>query len=156
MNKIRFKVVAALFVKYLNGKPHFLLGLRDEFHPAPLTYEFPGGKRKMMYANVGNELKDVEELVYENKPVIYENAKDAINREMNEELGVDITVKDKIWEASYEDYDVELYECELLSENFKLTAHKEICWGDVEFISNIQNTVLSLPAMLPLLKTYEK
>lgn len=90
-----------------------LIGKRSSNVPFTGLWEFPGGKLEQ------NELP-----------------KDAIQRELMEELGVNSVVNDKlthmVLEYSGKFYNLMCYFVTLESEDFNLTAHDEVKWVELK------------------------
>ena len=95
-------------------------------------WEFPGGK------------------IEEN-----ESPRDAVSREIGEELGVSIGVGDRIYVIEYDYPDFHLtmhcYWCKLLSKEVKLLEHEAAKWLPVD--ENLLGAVDWLPADLDVIKT---
>ena len=103
MNQIN--VVAAIIKK----DDYYLLAKRNKDKYMALKWEFPGGK--------------VEK---------YETFKEALSREILEELNVNIDVHHKIAQESYQDDEINIvlhyFICSLLDEDIVLAEHEEIQW----------------------------
>jgi len=98
-------VVAAIIKK----GDHYLLAKRSKEKYMGLKWEFPGGK------------------VEPN-----ETFKDALSREILEELNVNIDIHNKVAEESYQDQEINIvlhyYLCTLIDTNIILSEHEAIEW----------------------------
>ena len=98
-------VVAAIIKK----GDHYLLAKRSKEKYMGLKWEFPGGK------------------VEQN-----ETFKDALSREILEELNVDIEIHNKVAEEGYLDEEINIvlhyYLCTLIDTNIVLSEHEAIEW----------------------------
>ena len=111
MNSI--DVVAAIIIK--NNK--YFIAQRNKKKHLGLRWEFPGGK------------------VEEN-----ENFKEALKREIKEELNIDILIKNKLAEENYCDEKINIklhyYYCEYLTGVIKLIEHENSAWVNKEDLKN--------------------
>lgn len=98
-------VVAAIIKK----EDHYLLAKRSKEKYMGLKWEFPGGK------------------VEQN-----ETFKDALSREILEELNVNIEIHNKVAEERYQDEEINIvlhyYLCTLIDTNIVLSEHEAIEW----------------------------
>ena len=98
-------VVAAIIKK----GDHYLLAKRSKEKYMGLKWEFPGGK------------------VEQN-----ETFKDALSREILEELNVNIEIHNKVAEERYQDEEINIvlhyYLCTLIDTNIVLSEHEAIKW----------------------------
>ena len=98
-------VVAAIFKK----GDFYLLAKRNRDKYMGLKWEFPGGK--------------VEDR---------ETFKEALSREILEELNVNIDIHNKVAQESYQDDEINIilhyFMCSLLDEDIILSEHEEIQW----------------------------
>ncbi len=98
-------VVAAIIKK----RDHYLLAKRSKEKYMGLKWEFPGGK------------------VEQN-----ETFKDALSREILEELNVNIEIHNKVAEERYQDEEINIvlhyYLCTLIDTNIVLSEHEAIEW----------------------------
>ena len=126
-SKKHIKVVAAIIFEessiYCFRRGH------NKYDYLANKFEFPGGKI---------ELK--------------ENKKQALKREILEELNVDILVKDELIEIEHEYPDFTLtmscFACEIKSGIMKLSEHTEVVLKDVDDIAELD----WLPADMPVVK----
>ena len=98
-------VVAAI----IKNNDYYLLAKRNKDKYMGLKWEFPGGK--------------VEDR---------ETFKEALSREILEELNVNIEIYNKVAQESYQDEEINIvlhyFMCSLLDENIVLSEHEEIQW----------------------------
>lgn len=123
MKKI-INVVGAII--YSDNK--ILCAQRSETMSLPLMWEFPGGKIE----------KD-------------ETEKEALIREIKEEMKCDLIVKDKVTTTEYE-YDfgivkLSTYKCELNKEMPTLTEHNQIVWLPIQQLNELTWAPADIPAV---------
>ena len=123
------KVVGAVI--YSENK--VLCAQRSENMSLPLMWEFPGGKIEKG-----------------------ETEKEALIREIKEEMKCDLIVKEKITTTDYE-YDfgivsLSTYKCELNKEMPTLTEHKAIKWLPLNELSNLNWAPADVPAVNIIIK----
>tara|TARA_X000000368_G_scaffold199784_1_gene157780 strand:- start:227 stop:604 length:378 start_codon:yes stop_codon:yes gene_type:complete len=98
-------VVAAI----IKNNDYYLLAKRNKDKYMGLKWEFPGGK--------------VEDR---------ETFKEALSREILEELNVNIDIHHKVAQESYQDDEINIvlhyFMCSLVDENIVLSEHEEIQW----------------------------
>jgi 8-oxo-dGTP diphosphatase len=113
--KKRIRVVAAVLVE--NAK--VLAACRGEGMHMPGLWEFPGGK-----VETG------------------ENDRDALRRELQEELAIDVTVKERIGSVihRYGDFEIELiaYHCADRTGDFVAREHAELRWLDAGALRSVE------------------
>lgn len=110
-----------------------LVAQRSSSMVLPLKWEFPGGK-------IENE--ECEEV--------------CIVREIQEELGMDITVKTRLTPViyHYEEFSLELipFICEVTNSTFQITEHTAVCWATLDELSNFDWA----SADIPIVNEYKK
>jgi len=116
------KVVCAI-IEY---EDKILIAQRSETMSLPLKWEFPGGK--------------IEE---------GENKEEALEREINEELKMQVEVKEALTpvEHHYPDFSITLFpfHCKAESQDFLKTEHKEIKWEKKENLHTYDWAAADIP-----------
>ena len=118
-----------------NEKGEILCTKRDKgkYEYVSLKWEFPGGKMEMG-----------------------ENEKQTLTRELSEELEIKVDILDKFYqvEHDYPDFHLSmaLYECKMLSHNFKMNVHKDIKWVKPENLLELEWAGADLPVAEKLAK----
>ena len=118
-----------------NEKNEILCALRSDKMSSPGFWEFPGGK-------------------VENN----EEAKDALEREILEELQCRIRVGDMITETTYEYPDIRVhlttYHAKIISGKPRATEHEEIRWIRQKQIGALKWAPADIPTVEKLIKAY--
>lgn len=116
------KVVCAI----IQSEKKILIAQRSESMKLPLKWEFPGGK--------------IEE---------GENKKEALEREIYEELRMNIEVHEALTsvEHHYPEFSITLYPflCDVKSKDFVKTEHKDIKWEKKENLTNYDWAAADIP-----------
>jgi 8-oxo-dGTP diphosphatase len=119
-------VVAAVIE---NERKEILCALRSETMPLPNVWEFPGGK--------------VEK---------GENPKEALKREIREELGCLIEVHEKVAETRYGHIYLHTYNAAIKEGTPKAKEHAEIRWMPISKLSSLRWAPADLPTVEALLE----
>ncbi len=96
-----------------------LIGLRKPGTSIGVKWEFPGGKLEAG-----------------------ESPEEALKREYEEELGLSVSVKDKLCEGTFSNglkkYRLFAYSILLDNEDYTLTEHQEIKWVDISMLGSLE------------------
>ena len=117
-------VIAGIIIK--DGK--VLLAKRGSNQKMAGKWEFPGGKLEKG-----------------------ETHQQCLERELKEELNIDVEVLDKFKRSQYENkeqnwaIDLIGYNCRLLSQDFKLNVHDELAWVSMQEIDSFDMPVADIP-----------
>lgn len=126
----RFEVVAAIFI---NESNEVFCARRKNDGNLSLKWEFPGGK--------------VED---------GEDHKQALIREIKEELDLEISVNNFYMSVDYdyEDFSISLssYVCTIISGTIKLNVHKECLWISLDEIEKLDWAKADMPIVKKLLQ----
>lgn len=122
--------VSCAIISDNNGK--ILVTQRSETMKMPLKWEFPGGK------------------IEEN-----ETAEECLQREIREELDVEITIKSKLIASvhEYDDFIVNLipFVCEIEKGEIRLSEHSDFIWVNKSELKNLDWLEADIPIFKQLL-----
>lgn len=126
MNNSDSHIIPVLAGIIFNRKNQVLLAQRKSGLSREMKWEFPGGKLK-----------------------VGESPEECLRREIGEELGIDITVKQIFCAVnhSYRDRNILLlsYFCEYNSGEFRLSDHREVRWVPVAEIPELELSEADIP-----------